>query len=143
MSEKVNLGRTGFVTKAYKSVIDTNFTQLTPPTPPTEEVISVGEFFNLYTNLFYEIPAEGDVNSHQFLIERSTEYIGFTEENDQDIEALLNEITQLREELLATQEELRTIQTNSNSQIENQSTSLQEGTQITSSPFSIQSSTVN
>lgn len=143
MSEKVNLGRTGFVTKAYKNVIDTNFTQLTPPTPPAEEVISVGEFFNLYTNLFYEIPAEGDVNSHQFLIERSTEYIGFTEENDQDIEALLNEITQLREELLATQEELRTIQTNNNSQIENQSTSLQEGTQITSSPFSIRSSTVN
>lgn len=143
MSEKVNLGRTGFITKAYKNAIDTNFTQLTPPTPPVEEVISVEKFFDLYTNLFYEIPAEGDVNSHQFLIERSTEYIGFTEENDQDIEALLNEITQLREELLATQEELRTIQTNNNSQIENQSTSLQEGTQITSNPFSIQSSTAN
>lgn len=143
MSEKINLGRTGFVTKAYKNTIDTNFTQLTPPPPPVEEVISVEEFFNLYTNLFYEIPAEGDVNSHQFLIERSTEYIGFTEEKDQDIEALLNEITQLREELLATQEELRTAQTGDSSQTQNQSTSLQEGTQITSNPFSLPSSIVN
>lgn len=142
MSEKVNLGRTGFVTSAYLNAIDTTFTQLIPPPPPVENVITVEEFFNLYNQLFYEIPAEGDINSHQFLIERSTEYIGFTEEKDQDIEALLNEITQLREELLSTQQQLRDLQVSGSFQTTNEASSLQPGTQITAEAFSIQSSTV-
>ena len=100
MSQEIKLGKTGFVRSSYINTIDTTFSQLIPPPPPVVEAISVEEFFYLYNNLFYEIPAEGSVNSHTFLIERSSEYIGFTEENDQNIQVLLDEITSLREELL-------------------------------------------
>lgn len=107
MSQKVNLGRQGFLSPVYRNSIDTSFTQLVPPPPPPEEVFTVEQFFELYTQLFYEIPIEGSIDSHQVLIDRSSEYIGFTEEHEQDIQVLLDEITQLREELLSTQEELR------------------------------------
>jgi len=110
MSQKVQLGTKGFVNVQYQNAIDTSFTQLVPPPPPVEEVATVEDFFTLYNTLFYEIPPEGDINSHRFLINTSTEYIGFTEEKEQDIQVLLDEITQLREELLATQKELREVQ---------------------------------
>ena len=146
MSQKIILGRQGFVRTAYTNAIDTSFTQLIPPPPPVEEVVTVEEFFNLYQTLFYQIPAEGSVNSHTYLIERSKEYIGFTEENDENIQILLDEITQLREELLATQKELENAQlvaaSSENQQILTQSeTELPEditpGTQITAQQTSV------
>lgn len=148
MSQEVLLGRQGFVRSAYINTIDTSFTQLIPPPPPVEEVITVEEFFDLYTTLFYEIPAEGSVNSHTYLIERSKEYIGFTEENDENIQILLDEITQLREELLATQKELQDMQTSTvegNQEILNQqeqeegvgTSELVPGTQITAQSVSV------
>lgn len=110
MSQKVNLNKQGFEKRAYLNTIDTSFTQLVPPPPPVEEVVTVEQFFTLYNTLFYEIPAEGSIDSHRFLIERSTEYTGFTENKEEDIQVLLDEITLLREELLATQQELTNTQ---------------------------------
>jgi len=131
--QEVKLGKQGYGANAYKNAIDTTFTQLVPPPPPVPEVFTVEEFFELYTTLFYEIPATGEVNSHQYLIERSTEYIGFTEEKEQDIQVLLDEITQLREELLATQQELITTQNSASIQaLENQQSQILPGTLITS-----------
>ena len=145
MSQEVLLGRQGFIRNAYTNAIDTSFTQLIPPPPPVEEVVTVEEFFNLYQTLFYQIPAEGGVNSHTYLIERSKEYIGFTEENDENIQILLDEITQLREELLATQKELENVQLNAiseNQQILTQTESelpedITPGTQITAQGTSV------
>lgn len=133
MSQKINLGRPGFIAPAYKNTIDTSFTQLIPPPPPVEEVFTVGQFFELYNQLFYEIPAEGGINSHQFLIDKSSEYIGFTEEHEQDIQILLDEITSLREELLSTQQELRNAQLSGS--LPPNVESIQEGTQITEDLF--------
>lgn len=130
MSKKVNLGRQGFEPRAYKNAIDVSFTQLIPPPPPQEDIITVDEFFGLYDSLFYEIPATGDINSHQYLINRSTEYIGFTEEKEQDIQILLDEITSLREELLTTQKELFDTQVSSSLELQNLEAT-QIGTQIT------------
>ena len=50
-SQKVNLVRQGFETKAYKNAIDTTFTQLVTPPPPIEETITVDQFFEAYTTL--------------------------------------------------------------------------------------------
>ena len=55
----------------------------------------------MYNNLFYEIPQRGE-NSHETLIVRSADYIDYVFENE-TIEALQREITQLREELLDEQ----------------------------------------
>jgi hypothetical protein len=134
MSQKVNLTKQGFLSSAYKNAIDTSFTQLVQPPPPVEETVSVEQFFNLYQTLFYEIPAEGSINSHTYLIKQSTEYIGFTEEKEEDIQVLLDEITLLREELLDTQKQLRDAETSASIQAQTlaQSSELTSGTQITS-----------
>ena len=131
MSQKINLGRQGFIGPTYKNSIDTSFTQLLPPPPPPEEVFTVEQFFELYSQLFYEIPAEGSINSHQVLINRSSEYIGFDEENDQNIQILLDEITQLREELLSTQIALREAQSNTEGIDNLGGDQIQSGTQLT------------
>ena len=65
---------------------------------------SVEEFFGLYNSLFYDIPALGETNSHQYLIRTSGEYINFDEVND-EIQALQAEIAQLRSDLLTAQME--------------------------------------
>ena len=144
MSQKIKLNRKGFETRAYKNSIDTSFTQLIPPPLPIEETATVEDFFDLYKTLFYDIPSEGESSSHRFLVERSLEYIGETEQKDQDIQILLDEITQLREELLSTQKELRDVQNSGSFSFpENGSSIIQEGTQITSQPFSLGNSNIN
>jgi|TARA_R110002050_G_scaffold168851_2_gene300295 hypothetical protein len=124
MSEKVYLNKQGFERRSYLNSIDTSFTQLIPPPPPVVEETSIEEFFILYNTLFYEIPATGTINSHTFLIERSSEYIGFTEEKDEDIQVLLNEITNLRQELLDTQQQVLSLQTPESLPDQSQTTSL-------------------
>ena len=136
--QEIKLGKQGYGATAYKNAIDTTFTQLVPPPPPAPQVFTVEEFFELYTTLFYEIPATGEVNSHQYLIDRSTEYIGFTEEKEQDIQVLLDEITQLREELLSTQQELIASQNTASIQVlENQQSQIVPGTLITNNEVSV------
>ena len=95
----------GFYSKAdYEKVINTSFSELGVPSvsASAEETISVEQFFGYYNDLFYDIPAEGETNSHEFLVKTSGEYIGFDQESE-EIEALRKEITGLREELLAQQ----------------------------------------
>ena len=59
----------------------------------------------MYNELFYDIPEMGELNSHEFLIKTSGEYID-NEIDNEVIQALQNEITQLREELLQSQQNL-------------------------------------
>lgn len=98
---------------AYLNVIDTQFTELVPPTLPVEEPVSVDEFFVLYNDLFYEIPKEGDINSHEFLIKQSTEYVGAQGISD-EMQALFDEITVLREENLELQQNIIDLTTDDN-----------------------------
>ncbi len=102
----LTLNKTALIKNNYDNVINTSFTELTPPPIPEEETISVSQFFRLYDQLFYDIPPEGPINTHEFLIRRSTEYIGFTEETPVEIQALLDEITNLRRNLLDTEQEV-------------------------------------
>ena len=99
---KVKLNKTVFDKGKFEQTVDTSFSQLV--TKPEQKffdisLASVDDFFAIYTNLFYDIPKEGEFNSHTYLIKESTEYVGFDEINE-DIQALLDEITKLREESL-------------------------------------------
>lgn len=107
MAIDVNFNKEYYDKRTYEKTIDTAFTQLGVKTiqEQLDEQPSVQEFFTLYNELFYQIPELGDTNSHEFLVKTSGEYIAF-DENDELIEALQNEIALLREELLATQQEL-------------------------------------
>ena len=59
---------------------------------------TVGDFFSVYNSLFFLIPKTGP-DSHTTLIEESTKYVDY-QPNQVEIQALLDEITELREENL-------------------------------------------
>jgi len=105
------LNRTVFNKEAYKKTIDTSFSQVETPPPSLETTISVNEFFNLYNTLFYQIPVDGDINSHKYLVQQSSQYIG-SDTITEDIQALLDEITILRQDLLAANQQILTFTTN-------------------------------
>jgi hypothetical protein len=87
----------------YGKVIDTQFRQLLNQ-QATEETptFTLDDFFELYDQLFYQIPKEGDANSHRFILQREAEYLGVIIDQD-DIQALLDEITSLRQQVLDAQ----------------------------------------
>jgi len=107
-----NLSKTVYDSTQYKKVIDTSFTQLTPPAPPKEDTITVGEFFTYYNTIFYDIPTNGNINSHEYLVKTSGEYINASTPNE-EVQLLLDEITSLRQQLLETQQQVINLQTSS------------------------------
>lgn len=106
MPEQIQLNKTVYGKITYPNVINTEFNQLIQPVTETEtNNITVEQFFQAYNDLFFEIPVEGEFNSHLELIKRSTEYVGVNQISD-EVEALLTEINQLRLENLQLQQQL-------------------------------------
>ena len=104
MQEKIDLKKTVYQKVDYPRIIDTKFNELgsISVNEQIETSVTVNEFFDLYNSLFYEIPSFGDVNSHQYLIQTSADYIDF-DANQEEILALRAEITDLRRQLLEAQ----------------------------------------
>ncbi len=104
MKSKIDLVKNVYQKVNYPRIIDTKFTELgtVSITDQIDATPTTNEFFDLYNSLFYEIPSYGDINSHQYLIETSAEYIDFTP-NQEEITALRAEITDLRRQLLEAQ----------------------------------------
>ena len=111
MADRLDLVKDVFNKAEYIKTIDTSFSELGAPSITEDQQIqpSVEEFFGLYNSLFYDIPALGETNSHQYLVRTSGEYINFDEIND-EIQALQAEIAQLRSDLLTAQMENARIQ---------------------------------
>jgi hypothetical protein len=113
MNINIDLNRQVFDKKKFNETIDTSFTQLVTPQDPTFfdlNLATVEDFFTLYEKFFFQIPKEGEVNSHTYLIKESSDYVGF-QVNSEDIQALLDEIAQLRQEnLLLRQEQISIVQ---------------------------------
>lgn len=106
--DKISLNKTVKEKNQYQKVIDVSFTQLVPApqvdtTPTKEEQIS--NFFSQYEELFYDIPKEGESRSHTYLIKQSSDYVN-SQLIDEDVQALLDEISSLREENLELQRQL-------------------------------------
>lgn len=112
MSENINLNKTVYNKGDYSKIINTSFQQIgvTSIQQQIESQPTIDDFFNLYNNLFYDIPETGVINSHEFLIQKSSEYINFNPFSD-EIEALQNEIAQLRIDLLNAQKQIVELQT--------------------------------
>jgi hypothetical protein len=70
---------------------------------------TVDEFFSDYDQLFFDIPKFGETNSHEYLIKTSQEYIGLSNVVNDEIQALINEITELRQENLELQQQLLSV----------------------------------
>jgi len=112
MSNKIVLNKTVYNKDVYTKMIDTSFKQLGVKTiqQQLDETPTVDYFFQLYNELFYDIPELGETNSHEYLITKSSEYIDF-QQNLEEIEALQAEIASLRTELLEEQKKVIELQT--------------------------------
>tara|TARA_B100002019_G_C21262245_1_gene597409 strand:+ start:1384 stop:1728 length:345 start_codon:yes stop_codon:yes gene_type:complete len=104
MAKNVQVKNKVFNKEQLDKVLDRDFAFFVEP-PVEEDTITVDEFFTAYDELYYEIPLKGETNSHEFLIKKSTELVGF-EKDTADIQPLLDEIANLREQLLSQQEQI-------------------------------------
>jgi hypothetical protein len=100
---QIPVQKTVFNKDSYGRVIDTQFSQLLNQTVEETNTFTVDDFFQLYEDLFYQIQKEGDTNSHRYILQREADYLGVSISQD-DIQALLNEITSLRQQVLESQQ---------------------------------------
>jgi len=87
---------------AFGKVINTQFSYLLNNQAEETPTFTIEDFFQLYEDLFYQIPKEGDTNSHRYILEKEADYLGVIISQD-DIQALLDEITTLRQQVLDSQ----------------------------------------
>ena len=114
--ETLDLRKEIFNKAQYIKTINTSFDELgnTTITEDLQVQPTVEEFFGLYNSLFYDIPALGETNSHDYLVKTSGDYINFDEINE-EVKALQAEIAQLRQDLLNAQmENIQNVATQSN-----------------------------
>ena len=106
MSEIIDLGKTTFSRKNFEKVVDNRFKQLLNNRAVVDEVFTIDDFFQLYDDLFFQIPKEGEIQSHRFILNQTAEHLGININDGTNIQALLDEITTLRSELLSANKTL-------------------------------------
>ena len=102
MSQEVKLVKEVYGRNTYVKVIDTSFSELYSPVTASAQIsinTSVELFFDAYNDLFFQIPATGEINSHEYLVKRSMEYLGGGVLTDNE-KAYIEEINSLRQQLL-------------------------------------------
>jgi len=100
--KRIELNKNVFPKNQFEDTVNIQFTELVSQPDETffdASLATVEDFFIIYENLFYNIPKTGDINSHEYLIKKSTDYTGYEAENTA-IQPLLDEIASLREENL-------------------------------------------
>ena len=115
LGENSNLRREAFNRKQFDDTIDTSFSELgvnnVDPSTFDPSLATVGDFFTIYQSLFYQIPKEGEVNSHVFLIKSSLAYTQYITRQE-EIEALQSEIAQLQTQNLTLVADIQTLTDN-------------------------------
>jgi hypothetical protein len=113
---QIPIQKTVFNKDDFNKVVDTQFSQLIN-NQQIEETPSftLDDFFQLFEDLFDQIPREGDINSHQYILQKEADYLG-VQINQDDLQALLDEITSLRQEVLDSQTIINELTTTTNGQ---------------------------
>lgn len=109
MANDIQLQKTVFGKVDFTKVVDTTFRTFTQPVPE-EDPDTPEELFRLYDKLYYSIDVEGETESHRYLVNKSSELLNFDAVTE-DIQPLLDEIAQLREENLALNQQILTLET--------------------------------
>lgn len=109
MDSSIQIQKTVYNKEEVGKVLDRNFNTFKTTAEETNN-ITVQEFFDNYEELYYEIPVEGDINSHTYLVKKSSELLNIQTTNE-DIQPLLDEISQLREQLLIANKQILDLQT--------------------------------
>ena len=97
-----NLSQTVFDKQAFNETIDTEFSELGNTNTPDPSFFDIDlatqqDFFILYNKFFFDIPKEGDTDSHTYLVQTSGDYANF-ERDQAAMKELLDEIADLRGE---------------------------------------------
>ena len=108
MDKSIKIQKTVFDSTKFNKVIDRSFNTFVVPV--TDETDDIATFFRLYEDLYYVIDVTGETNSHEYLVKKSSELLNF-DAVTQDIQPLLDEIAQLREQNLALNQQILTLQT--------------------------------
>jgi hypothetical protein len=104
MANNVEIKRTVLSIDEFNRVINKDFTTFVQPSTGTD-TDTIEELFRLYDKFYFEIDLRGETNSHEYLIRRSSELVQL-EQTSEDIQPLLDEIAQLREQNLQLNEQL-------------------------------------
>lgn len=97
---QISLDKNTFSKKDFEKLVNTRFSQLINNEVNAEDTFTLEDFFQLYDEVFDQIPKEGDIDSHRYILNREAEYLGIQLNEQIDVQALLDEITSLRNELL-------------------------------------------
>lgn len=103
-NQKIQIQKTVYNNAGLSKIVDREFKAFAEPVP-VQDTDTVDELFRLYDKLYLEIPVNGDTNSHEYLITRSSELVNVDLDNEA-IQPLLEEISELRTELLAANQEI-------------------------------------
>lgn len=97
----INVQKEVYNKSDFIKINNITFSELSIPLTPTPSVFdSVEDFFLSYDNIFNSIPNEGEVNSHRYILNRESDYLGVKLITDDDLQLLLQEITDLRKRLV-------------------------------------------
>ena len=106
----------GFTSKGYNRsevdfVLDRSFTQFGQQSEETEKTVE--QFFVDYEDLFFQIPVEGETNSLEYLVKKSSELLRLYNSGSslEDIQPLLDEITMLRSQSVVDQQTIVDLRT--------------------------------
>ena len=107
MKESISIRKNIYSSNKYKEVIDTDFSELFS----ARETFTVEDFFDLYNELFLEIPETGEF-SHAALIEKSNQLVTPGEDaKDKEIESLQSTIEDLQKQLLSATQPTAEVET--------------------------------
>lgn len=98
MAKNVQIKKTVFDRTGFSETIDRKFSFYTIPEPEVDPD-TIEELFRLYDKLYLQIPIDGPEQTHQFLVERSSELYQVDRQLE-NIQPLLDEISQLRIQIL-------------------------------------------
>lgn len=109
MAKRVEIKKTVLDNKQYRSIIDSKF-KFFKELEPVVDPDTVEELFRLYDKLYALIPIEGEDNSHQYLVERSSELYKIDAQLD-SIQPLLDEVSSLRGQILESNRRILELET--------------------------------
>lgn len=104
MAKNIEIKKTVYTKDNFNKVVDREFKSFKQPAEvPVEK--TVDQFFKDYEDLYLDIPIEGDEKSHRYLYNRSGELLDI-QDAETNIQPLLDEIAELRQLLLESQQEI-------------------------------------
>ena len=100
MDQIVNLQKSIPNKDNLDKLIDRNFKFFTSTAPVEPNIdAAIQSFFQSYDELYFQIPIEGETNSHEYLVKKSSELYKLDQDTT-NLQPLLDEIGDLRVQLL-------------------------------------------